>query len=379
VDEDGFETIDCGGSDCDDRDPGLYPGSPTFTVEEIARFPGNPDSADGPESRDVATAVDANGDVVIVFEGQSGLWFGRRANGTWDLTTITPMAYPAIGDPSIAVSGGEVVLGFRQEGSAGAVMARNGGGSFVVSNLWNSSAPPVFTTAPDGSLWVAGTDDTGAFGIGAEMNGAFTLTEVQDAFGPPGTRFRIDAAGHHHILWGSGATSRIPPVKYSYATDASGAWVIEEFDEQCFHEKAALAVDGTDVHISYVRPRDLRGVYYKGPSDDVPDAVIQDARGSFSDAPQDRGVAVTVFQGAPRIAFTTTDAIYLASRLGERFSSTPVEDDAGDARAFGSPAFAVAPDGLHLFYFGAASDSSGQLSLRHAFLANDASVGCVTR
>jgi len=339
------------------------------------------DVTDRAQDRDVAAAVDANGNVVIAFEGNSGFWFGRLSNGTWDLQAVSPMANPTLSDPSIAVSGaGALVLGFKQEAPASAAMlARHDGTTFIVEKLWDSSAPPVLTTAPDGTLWVAGTDDAGVFGIGPEANGTFTLTEVQDAFGPPGTRFSIDSAGHHHLLSGStGVAGRIPPIKYKYATDASGAWVITEFDEQCFRDRAALAVDGTDVHISYVRPRNLQGVYYFGPGDDAPLHVIKDARGAFSDGPQDVGTAVAVYQGFPRIAFATDDSMYLASRLGVRFSSTLVENRT-QTEAFGSPALVVAPDGLHLFYFGRSTDASGDMQLKHAFFAKDAVGGCTTR
>jgi hypothetical protein len=382
VDEDGFESIECGGTDCDDRDPGLYPGSPMgFAVEVVTQFPGMTDNTDLAENRDVAAAVDANGNVVIAFEGNSGFWFGRLSNGTWDLQAVSPMANPTLSDPSIAVSGsGAIVLGFKQEAPASAAMlARHDGTTFIVEKLWDSSAPPVLATAPDGTLWVAGMDGAGVFGIGPEANGAFTRTEVQDVFGPPGTRFSIDSAGHRHVVWGSrGVAGRIPPIKYSYATDASGTWVITEFDEQCFHDRAALDVDGTSVHISYVRPRNLQGVYYLGPGDDAPAPVIQDARGAYSDTPRDLGTAATVHQGFPRIAFVTNDAVYLASKLGEGFSSTRVED-ATATQNFGSPALVVAPDGLHLFYFGRANDTAADMQLKHAFLANDALGGCTTR
>jgi len=381
VDGDGFDMIECGGTDCDDRDPGLYPGSPMgFTVEVVTQFPRMADVTDRAQDRDVAAAVDANGNVVIAFEGNSGFWFGRLSNGTWDLQAVSPMANPTLSDPSIAVSGsGAIVLGFKQEAPASAAMlARHDGTTFIIEKRWDSSAPPVLTTAPDGTLWVAGTDDAGVFGIGPEANGTFTLTAVQDVFGPPGTRFRIDSAGHHHLLSGAGAASRIPPIKYKYATDTSGAWVITEFDEQCFHDRAALALEGTDVHFTYVRPRNLQGVYYLGPGDDAPGPVIQDARGSFSDTPQDVGTAVTVYQGFARIAFATSDSMYLASRLGEVFSSTLVEDRT-QTEAFGSPALVVAPDGLHLLYFGRSTDTSGDMQLKHAFFAKDAVGGCTTR
>jgi hypothetical protein len=382
VDQDGFDSIECGGTDCDDRDPGLYPGSPMgFAVEVVAQFPRMTDNTDLAENRDVAAAIDVNGNVVIAFEGNSGLWFGRLSNGTWDLQAVSPMANPTLSDPSIAVSGGgEIALGFKQEGPASAAMlARHDGTTFIVEKLWDSSAPPVLTTAPDGTRWVAGMDDAGVFGIGPEANGTFTRTEVRDAFGPPGTRFSIDSAGHHHLLWGAtGVAGRIPPIKYSYATDASGTWVITEFDEQCFHDRAALDVAGTDVHISYVRPRNLQGLYYLGPGDDTPGHVIQDARGAYSDTPRDLGTAVTVHQGFPRIAFMTNDAVYLASKLGEGFSSTRVED-ATATQNFGSPALIVAPDGLHLFYFGRANDTAGDMQLKHAFFAKDAAGGCTTR
>src|SRR5690606_7401697 len=127
------------------------------------------------------------------------------------------------------------------------------------------------------------------------------------------TRFAIDASGRQHMVWGSERTGRVPPVKYTYGTDASSDWAFTEFDEQCFHDRVGLVLDGTEIHITYVRPRNLQAVYYYGPGDSAPRPVIDDARGGFGDAPLDQGTAVAVDRGTVRLAFVTSDGIYLAS------------------------------------------------------------------
>jgi hypothetical protein len=257
-------------------------------------------------------------------------------------------------------------------------LARGDGQSFALETIAEAGEAPVLALAPDRTAWMAVSSSEAtqtSFRLGPEEAGGFALAEVEDVFAPSGTRFQIDASGHHHLLWGASGSSRIPPVKYSYATDASGEFVVTEFDEQCFRRNAALHLDGDDVHLAYVRPRNLQAVYYKPADSNAPSPFIDDARGGLSDTPADVGVALAVHKGVVRLAYETNDAIFLASRLGDGFSSTLVEER-GESRAFASPALVSAKEGLHLFYFAASTDDSDDIQLKHALLPNDAAVGC---
>jgi hypothetical protein len=373
-----FEKPECGGDDCDDLDAGLYPGSPMgFEINLVTSF-APADAGDAPELRDVVAALDSNGDVVMAFEGSDGLWFGRYSAGEWQLESVAPATQPRTVDPSLALfESGELVIGFAQvDMQSVPTLARYDGASFSIEAVAELGPPPAVAVAPDQTLWMALDTREGNHNIlslGPEQDGAFALTPIDEFMAPAGTRYQIDESGYHHLLWGETA-QRTPPVKYSYATDVSGEFVAAELSPMCFHDRAALLLEGSDAHIAFVRPRQVEGVYYMGPGQEGAGRVIADARAAYSDKPQDRGVALALYEGIVRIAYATHDSVFLASRMTDAFASTLVEEST-TSHSFASPALVAAPEGLHILYF-AYTDSEAEIELKHTFLPAGGPVGC---
>lgn len=380
-DADGFIEIECGGPDCDDTDPWMYPGAPVdFQIQLVTEFPRHANLG-LPEDYQLSAAMSVEGDVLIAFEGDGGVWFGQRGEDEWMLQSVSSMAEPRESGASIAVSGdGEVAIGFAQvdDGSVPTV-ARYDGDAFTLEALAAEGKPPVLATGPDGTLHVAVETVENASAellFGVEVDGEFVLENVDQGVGSEGMELRIDSDGFAHIIAPDDTVNgRIPPIVYVHHTNASGAWEAEDVSEQVFYPRPGVLMAGTDLHLAYVRTRGVPGLFYS--SSDGAVGAIDDTRYGFSDPPADLGTGIAMHEGVLRVAFATNDAMYLASFIDGRLLSTPIQAETdGGAVNPAAPQLLEGPDGLHLFFFSILDGPADEIQLWHVLFANGAPVGC---
>jgi hypothetical protein len=208
------------------------------------------------------------------------------------------------------------------------------------------------------------------------VDGVFALEEVPDGVAPEGTELRIDSDGFAHIIAPDDTVNgRIPPIIYMHHSNTTGAWEVTDVSGQVFYPRPGVLMDGSVLHLASVSTRGSSGVSYS--SSDGASGGIGDTRYGFSDGPADLGTSVAIHEGIVRVAFATSDAMYLASYLDDRFLSTPIYTGmVGGSLAPAAPQLLEGPDGLHLFFFSMVGEPMYEIELRHAFFPNGAPVGC---
>jgi hypothetical protein len=237
-DHDGFESIQCGGMDCDDTRADVHPGADDTWVRQIV----------DPElpSKDLSTvslATSPQGGMHLVYRARDGsLRHVTNRTGTWIVDTIdaepSRSTYSSL---AIDVAGG---LHVAYAGGYDHHYAIETGEGWLVQLIEDATI-----------TWTRlALDESGHAHIAYQVAGAQNLrytsnasgswtSELVDAASIGGQSLVLDGAGHAHVSYGGAGGLQ-------YATNKSGTWANEVVDARGGGSSIAIDSEG-DLHIVY--------------------------------------------------------------------------------------------------------------------------------
>lgn len=295
-DADGHEAPSCGGDDCDDEDPTVFPGAPDTNVGTgpwvaeriLENIPGDvrgqpsiaieeggaihvthgeaglrhvtnrtgtwveqmidPD-ADGPTSM----KVDARGVIHVSYISPAGLRHATDAGGDWVVATIdeaasgaSSLALDGLGTPHLlyAASGAAHLLRLDPDGWTSLIAVDGGAGAPSLAVAADGSVHATFSavTGSDSGVWYMKSPDAA---------GDWSVELVAPGSPVVSTSLALDPAGSAHIAFSfakDGANG------LRHATNESGAWTTELVDDSDVVWSASLAASPTQtglLHIGY--------------------------------------------------------------------------------------------------------------------------------
>jgi hypothetical protein len=256
VDADGHGDTACGGDDCDDADPTIFTGAPDALADCIDQ---NCDGLGGPDDDAdgfLATAcggLDCNDADASVFPGAfdpAGDCVDQNCDGVGeaDLDADGHLA-PGCGGDDCDDLRATVYPGAPDNVGVGGWLLETVDAN-PADDTWLSTASLAVDGA--GAVHIGYVDftndgiDNDGVRYATNASGAWVIETVDAGGVRMYTSIGVDNAGAVHMCWGRGAGLR-------YATNATGIWVVETVDgNQWAGDYNSLALDGAGfVHISY--------------------------------------------------------------------------------------------------------------------------------
>ena len=410
ADQDGFQSVDCGGDDCEDRDPDVHPGMVEVPCDGLDN-----DCVDGDrndEDADGHTCEGAGGDDCddhdgSIHGGATDVWCDGvdqdcsgsdlvdedgdghtcEPSGGGDCDDHDPEVHPGVADPgmtletidsdgnvgsgsSIAIADdGTIHVAYVDASALDILYATYAGGRWTTSTIDSAGSlgPTVSLALSGGSPRVA-YRVTGAYPdeheirIATRSGGGWSFEAARSGYDAGfAPTLAVDADGNAHV-----SVAGYSGYDVNYATDASGAWESTRISNQWVNAMGDVAVDADGaVHVVW------NEYSYDGGgagSDDVLRHATNatgvwtvewiDMWGGFRNDPLDPSITIDG-AGALHVVYSVeygAEVRYATNASGAW--STEVVDPAGGV----SPAIAVGRDGrVHVAYY---DDETGDL--RHA-------------